>query len=192
ISAHFPTLGRRAPRHDHPPAAARLSVALRCSVADGEPCFLAPATAPAANDRARPPTAVPASGRQRPGPCERAPTRMESTPFRRLLGRSGGGGSASAHGLVVRPSLVRVDALRDRRPRTLSPQRRKTVAHREHLGAVEPARQLLNGRHDLLHRQLPLFLATLEGVDRNIGKNAFVTLLLLGQQLRAACLRTFA
>src|SRR5699024_9567725 len=85
ISAHFPALGRRAPRHAHPPAAARLSVALRCSVADGEPCFLAPATEPAANDRAQPPTAVPASGRQRPGPCERAPTRMESTPFRRLL-----------------------------------------------------------------------------------------------------------
>src|SRR5699024_3502117 len=93
--------------------------------------------------------------------------------------RSGGGGSASAHGLVVRPSLVRVDALRDRRPRTLSPQRRKTVAHREHLGAVELARQLLHGRHDLLHRQLPLFLASLEGVDRHIGKDAFVTLLLL-------------
>src|SRR5699024_10575730 len=85
ISAHFPTLGRRAPRHDHPPAAARLSVALRCSVADGEPCFLAPATAPAANDRAQPPTAVPASGRKRPGPCERAPTWLESTPFWRLL-----------------------------------------------------------------------------------------------------------
>src|SRR5699024_6554119 len=49
---------------------------------------------------------------------------------------------------------------------------------------------LLHGRHDLLHRQLPLFLASLQGVDRNIGKDAFVTLLLLGQQLRAACLRS--
>src|SRR5699024_9238043 len=147
---------------------------------------------PAATDRAQRPTAVPASGRQRPGPCEKGADSDGVDALSATALRSGGGGSASAHGLVVRPSLVRVDALRDRRPGTLSPQRRKTVAHREHLGAVELARQLLHGRHDLLHRQLPLFLATLEGVDRNIGKNAFVTLLLLGQQLRAACLRAFA
>src|SRR5699024_2468637 len=100
--------------------------------------------------------------------------------------------SASEHGLVVRPSGVMVDARRARRPGTLSSRRRMTFARREWLCAVVRARRLPHGRYDRLRRQLPLFLAALEGVDRHIGKNAFVTLLLLGQQLRAACLRAFA